>query len=69
MTVTVIVIWLSNSEQTESSDDDDNVNDDSDMQNGTWRKLGAYRHRYPFSGKTVLNVYLEDRNNLLVYFE
>jgi hypothetical protein len=69
MTVTVIVIWLSDCEQNDSCDDDDNVNDDSDMQNGTWTKLGAERLRYPFSAKTGPNFDLEDPNNLLVYFE
>jgi hypothetical protein len=65
----VIVIWLSDSEESDSSDDDDNVNDDSEMRNGTWTKLGAERLRYPFSGKTGLNVVVEDPKNLLVYSE
>jgi hypothetical protein len=69
MTGTMIVIWLSDSETSDSSDDDDNVNDDSDMQNGTWTKLGAERRRYLFSGKTGLIVDLEDPKNLPVYFE
>jgi hypothetical protein len=36
----MVVKFLSGSEQSDSSDDED-VNDDSDMQQGTWTKVGA----------------------------
>jgi hypothetical protein len=65
----MVVKFLSDSEQTDSSDDEDNVNDDNDMQHGTWTKVGAERLRVLFSGKLGLNVHLEDPNNLLDHFE
>jgi hypothetical protein len=34
----MVVKFLSGSEQRDSSDDEDNVNDESDMQHGTWTK-------------------------------
>jgi hypothetical protein len=37
----MVVKFLSDSEQSDSSDDEDNVNDDSDKQYGTWTKVGA----------------------------
>jgi hypothetical protein len=35
------VTFLSGSKQRDSSYDEDNVYDDSDMQHGTWKKVGA----------------------------
>jgi hypothetical protein len=71
MIVTVIVIrlwnkFLSGSKHSDSFDDNNNVNDDSDMQHGTWTKVGAEWPHFPFSGKPVD---LEDPDNLLDYCE
>jgi hypothetical protein len=65
----MVVKFLSDSEQSDSSDDKDNVNDDSDMQHGTWTKTGAEQPHFPFSGKPDLKVHLEDPNSLLDYFQ
>jgi hypothetical protein len=37
----VVVTFLSDSEQSDSSEDEDNVDNDSGMQHGTWTKVGA----------------------------
>jgi hypothetical protein len=50
------VDMLSGSEEREKSDDEDNVNDSSDMQHDTCTRVGAERPRFPFSGKTGINV-------------
>jgi hypothetical protein len=36
-----VVKFLSDSKQSDSSDDEEDVNDDSNMQHGTWTKVGA----------------------------
>jgi hypothetical protein len=50
----MVVKFLSDSEQSDSSDDEDNVNDDSDMQHETWTKVWAELPSFPFSGKPGL---------------
>jgi hypothetical protein len=55
----MVVKFLSDCEQSDSSDGEDNVNDDSNMQH----EAGAELPR--FSGKPGLNVHLEDPNSLL----
>jgi hypothetical protein len=60
-----VVKFLSSSKQSDISGDKGNVNDDSDMQHGTWTKVGAERLYFPFRCKPGLNVDLEDRNNPL----
>jgi hypothetical protein len=52
----MVVKFLFDSEQNDSSDDKDNVNDDSDMQHETWTKVGAERPCFPFSDKPGINV-------------
>jgi hypothetical protein len=37
--------------------------------NTTWTAVGFERPRFPFSGKSGINVDLEDRHNPLEYFE
>jgi hypothetical protein len=65
----MVVKFLSGSKQSDSSDDKDNVNYDSDIQHGTWTKVGTEWPHFPFSGKPGLNIDIEDPNNLLDYFE
>jgi hypothetical protein len=43
--------------------------DNSSMQHGIWAKSGAERPCFPFTGKPVINVDLEDLSNPLEYFE
>jgi hypothetical protein len=49
----MVVKFLSGSEQSDSCDDKDNVNYDSDMQHGTWTKVGAER---PFFFHLMVNL-------------
>jgi hypothetical protein len=65
----MVVKFLSDSKQIDSFDDKDNVNDDSDMQHGTWTKVGAEWLHFPFRGKPDLNAHLEVPNSVLDYFE
>jgi hypothetical protein len=60
---------LSFGEQSVSSVEEENVSDNSIMQHGVWAKSGAERPHFPFTGKSGINVDLEDRINPLVYFE
>jgi hypothetical protein len=52
-------------EQSVSSDEAENVSNNSILQHGVWAMLGAKRPRLPFTGKSGINVHLEDPINLL----
>jgi hypothetical protein len=56
-------------EQSVSSDEEDNVSDNSSMQHGIWAKSCAEQPRFPFIGKSGINVALEDPSNTLEYSE
>jgi hypothetical protein len=58
-----------NSQQSFTSNKEDNVCDSSDMQPGTWTKLGTECPCSPFDGKSGLNVDLEDPDYLLEYLK
>jgi hypothetical protein len=62
----MVVKFLSGSD---SCDDEDNINDGSDMQHGTWAKVGAQWTCFPFNSKPGLIVDIEDHNNSLDHFE
>jgi hypothetical protein len=55
-------------EQRVSSDEVENVSDDSSMQHVIQAKSSAER-RFPFIGKSGLNIGLKDPSNTLEYFE
>jgi hypothetical protein len=59
---------LSCGEQSVSSVEEENVNDNSSMRHGIWAKSGTER-RFPFTGKSGVNVDLEDPRNPLEYSE
>jgi hypothetical protein len=50
-------------EQSVNSDDEENVSGNSNIQHDMWAKSGADWPRFPFIGKTGINVDLEDPNN------
>jgi hypothetical protein len=49
------------------SSDEENFNGNNRMQHGIWAKSGIERPRFPFTGKPVLNIDLEDPRNPLEY--
>jgi hypothetical protein len=60
---------LSGGEQSVSSDQPENVSDNNSMQPNVWTNSGAEQPRFPFTGKSGINVYLEEPSNPLQYFE
>jgi hypothetical protein len=52
-----------------SFDEEENVSDNSIMQHGICAKSGAEQPRFIFTGKSSLNIDLEDPSNSLEYSE
>jgi hypothetical protein len=63
------VDMLQNSDQRANSDDEGSANDNSDMKNDAWTRVGAERSHFLFSRKPGMNVDLEDQNKPQEYFE
>jgi hypothetical protein len=56
-------------EESISSDEEENASGNSSMPHGMWAKSGAEQPHFPFTGKSDINVDLDDPSNPLKYFE